>query len=245
MFKKKKNTIFFFLIIKSIINFKKKKILILGPIGNYSYNLIIKKINKKYFLIPIKNIKFLKNYYNKIIPFENNNGGIVRDTLNLLINKKIFIDNIIIINVKHNFFFYKKKKIFFLHKQSYKQIKKKIFIFKKIKIKFVNSNSNFNNGINIINSSSKKIFILDIKLINLKDNKINKTKFIINKNKKKKNIICFFTNFYFFLKNIINLYKNKKFYYEIYFKSLRKCLFKMKILKNKFKILIVGFYNII
>ncbi|MFI4847192.1 MAG: prephenate dehydratase domain-containing protein [Candidatus Carsonella ruddii] len=245
MFKKKKNTILFFLIIKSIINLKKKNILILGPTGNYSYNLIIKKINKKYFLILIKNINFLKKYNNKIIPFENNNGGIVRDTLNLLIKKKIFINNIIVLNIKHNFFLYKKKKKFFLHKQSYKQIKKKIFIFKKNKIKFVNSNSNFNNGVNICNNSSKKIFLLNIKLINLKDNKINKTKFIINKNKKKKNIICFFTNNYFFFKNILNLYKNKKNYYEIYFKSLRKCLFKMKILKNKLKILIVGFYNII
>ncbi|XRA05474.1 MAG: prephenate dehydratase domain-containing protein [Candidatus Carsonella ruddii] len=245
MFKKKKNIILFFSIIKSIINLKKKTILILGPTGNYSYNLIIKKINKKYFLILIKNIKYLKKYNNKIIPFENNNGGIVRDTINLLINKKIFINNIIILNVKHNFFFYKKKKKIFLHKQSYKQIKKKIFIFKKNKIKFVNSNSNFNNGVNICNNSSKKIFLLNIKLINLKDNKINKTKFIINKNKKKKNIICFFTNKYFFFKNIINLYKNKKNYYEIYFKSLRKCLFKMRILKNKLKILIVGFYNII
>ncbi|MGK2912700.1 MAG: prephenate dehydratase domain-containing protein [Candidatus Carsonella ruddii] len=245
MFKKKKYTIFFFLIIKSIINLKKKKILILGPSGNYSYNLIIKKINKKYFLIFIKNINFLKNYNNKIIPFENNNGGLVKDTLNLLIKKKIFINNIIIVNVKHNFFVYKKKKKIFLHKQSYKQIKKKIFNFKKIKIKFINSNSNFNNGINICNNSSKKIFLLNIKLINLKDNKINKTKFIINKNKKKKNIICFFTNIFFFFKNIINLYKNTKNYYEIYFKSLRKCLFKMKFLKNRLKILIVGFYNII
>ncbi|MGK2916029.1 MAG: prephenate dehydratase domain-containing protein [Candidatus Carsonella ruddii] len=244
MFKKKK-TIFFFYIIKSIINLKKKKILILGPTGNYSYNLIIKKISKKYFFITIKNIKFLNNYNNILIPFENNNGGIVRDTLNLLIKKKIFINNIITINIKHNFFLYKKKKKIFLHKQSYKQIKKKIYIFKKIKIKLVNSNSNFNNGINISNNSSKKIFLLNIKLINLKDNKINKTKFIINKNKKKKNIICFFTNIFFFFKNIINLYKNKKNYYEIYFKSLRKCLFKMKILKNKLKILIVGFYNII
>ncbi|MFI4870109.1 MAG: prephenate dehydratase domain-containing protein [Candidatus Carsonella ruddii] len=192
MFKKKKNTIFFFLIIKSIINFKKKQILILGPVGNYSYNLVIKKINKKYFLITIKSIKFLNDYNNKIIPYENNNGGIVKDTLNLLIKKKIFIDNIIIINIKHNFFLYKKKKIFFLHKQSYKQIKKKIYNFKKIKIKFVNSNSNFNNGINIVNHSSKKIFLLNIKFISLKDNKINKTKFIINKNKKKKKYNMFF-----------------------------------------------------
>ncbi|MGK2931027.1 MAG: prephenate dehydratase domain-containing protein [Candidatus Carsonella ruddii] len=245
MFKKKKYSIFFFLIIKSIINFKKKKILILGPSGNYSHNLLIKKINKKYFLLFIKKIIFLKNYTNKIIPLENNNGGLVRDTFNLLIKKDFFIHNIIIINVKHNFFLYKKKKFFYLHKQSYKQIKKKIFIFKKIKIKFINSNSNFNNGINICNNLSKKIFLLNIKLIKLKANKINKTKFIINKNNKKKNIICFFTNVFVFFENVINLYKNKKNYYEIYFKSLRKCLFKMKILKNKLKLLIVGFYNII
>ncbi|UNB92129.1 prephenate dehydratase domain-containing protein [Candidatus Carsonella ruddii] len=246
MFKKFLKTKYFFFLLNSINNFKKKFFLILGPIGNYSYNILIKKIKKKFNFFSLNSIKLLKFNRNKIIPYENNNGGVVRDTIELLLNKKIFINNIMIINIKHNFFIYNKKKKIYLHKQSYKQINKKISFFKNIKKKIINSNSNFNYGINICNNVSKKIFLINIKNINLKDNIINKTKFIINNNKKyKKKIISFFINKYFFFEKILTIYKKKIFYYEIFFKSLKYFLFKMKLLKNKITILLVGFYNII
>ncbi|AQU89478.1 prephenate dehydratase domain-containing protein [Candidatus Carsonella ruddii] len=248
MFKKKIKTKIIFYLIKSLKNFKKKKISILGPVGNYSYNILLKKINKKFILYPLINIKSLKNKNNKIIPYENNNGGIVRDCLELLFKKKIFINSIIIINIKHNFFLYKKKKIFFLHKQSYKQINKKIlFFFKKIKTVFINSNSNINKGINICNYNTKKVFPINVKNINLKDNFINKTKFIINKNSSfKKKILSFFINNYFFFQKKITIYKKKKlFYFEIFINSFKNLLFIMKNIKNKIKILFTGFYNIL
>ncbi|WP_433927745.1 prephenate dehydratase domain-containing protein [Candidatus Carsonella ruddii] len=248
MFKKKIKTKIIFFLLKSINNFKKKKISILGPIGNYSFNIYFKKINKKIKLLPLKNIKSLKNIKYKITPYENNNGGIVRDTLDLLIKKKCFINTIIIINIKHNIFLYKKKKIFFLHKQSYKQTKKNIFFyFNNIKINFINSNSNINKGLNICNNNTKKIFPINIKNINLKDNFINKTKFIINFNiNYKKKIISFFTNKFFFFKKIITIYKKKKiFYFEIFINSFKNFLFIIKIIKRKLKILFTGFYNIL
>ncbi|ATX33486.1 hypothetical protein CUN91_00780 [Candidatus Carsonella ruddii] len=248
MFKKKIKVKIIFYLIKSLNNIKKKKISILGPIGNYSYNILCKKISKKFNLFPLINIKSLKNKKNIIIPYENNNGGIVRDCLELLFKKKIFINKIVIINIKHNFFLYKKKKVFFLHKQSYKQIKKNLILFfKKLKIIFNNSNSNISNGINICNYNTKKIFPINIKNINLKDNFINKTKFIINKNSFcKKKILSFFVNNYFFFEKKITIYKKKKlFYFEIFINSYRKLLFSMKNIKNKIKILFTGFYNIL
>ncbi|BFI90875.1 prephenate dehydratase domain-containing protein [Candidatus Carsonella ruddii] len=248
MFKKIFKKKIIFNLFKSLNNFKKKNFLILGPIGNYSFNITVIKINKKNLLLPLKSINFLNLNYKKILPYENNNGGIVRDTINLLLKKKIFINSVLILNVKHNFFLYKKKKFFYLHKQSYKQIKKNIyFIFKKIKLKFTNSNSIINKGINICNFLSSKTFTINTKKIFLKDNLINKTKFIINiNNKKKKYILSFFLKKNIFLKKVLNLYKNKKiFYFEIFICSLRFFLFIMKYLKNITKIIIAGFYNII
>ncbi|AFP83910.1 prephenate dehydratase domain-containing protein [Candidatus Carsonella ruddii] len=247
MFNIKKKKKIIFTLFKKINNLKKKNFLILGPIGNYSFSLFFTKINKKYNFLSIKNINLL--YLNKknLLPYENNNGGIVRDTINLLLNKNIFINNVIIINIKHNIYLYKKYNFFYLHKQSYKQIKKSIFFFlNKIKINFINSNSIINKGYNIANFTSKKIFLLSIKKIILKDNLINKTKFIINNyiNKKKK-ILSFFLNNFFHLNKILNFYYNKKiFFYEIFIISLRYLLFIMKYLKYK-KIKIVGFYNIL
>ncbi|WMC19321.1 MAG: hypothetical protein NVS84_00315 [Candidatus Carsonella ruddii] len=248
MFKKKIKKKIIFNLFKSLNNFKKKNFLILGPIGNYSFSVTIIKLNKKYKLLPLKSINCLYLNYNKLLPYENNNGGIVRDTINLLLKKKIFINSVLILNVKHNFFIYKKKKIFCLHKQSYKQIKKNIFFFfKKIKLNFTNSNSIINKGINICNFLSNKTFSINIKKIFLKDNFFNKTKFIINKNnKKKKNILSFFIKKSIFFKKILKIYKNKKiFYYEIFIYSFNFFLFIMKYLKNKTKIIISGFYNII
>ncbi|WGS66726.1 hypothetical protein MEJ65_00315 [Candidatus Carsonella ruddii] len=248
MFKKKIKKKIIFNLFKSLNNFKKKNFLILGPIGNYSFNIIITKLNKKYNLLPLKSINYLYLNYNKLLPYENNNGGIVRDTINLLFKKKIFINSILILNIKHNFFIYKKKKIFCLHKQSYKQIKKNIFFFfNKTKLIFTNSNSIINKGINICNFLSNKTFSINIKKITLKDNLINKTKFIINKNNnKKKNILSFFLKGKVFLKKILKIYKNKNiFYYEIFIYSFRFFLFIMKYFKKKTKIIISGFYNII
>ncbi|WMC19919.1 MAG: hypothetical protein NVS86_00310 [Candidatus Carsonella ruddii] len=247
MFKKKFKNKIIFNLFQSINNLKKKNFLTLGPIGNYSFKIIITKLNKKYNLLPLKSINCLNFNNNKILPYENNNGGIVRDTINLLFKKKVFINSILILNIKHNFFVYKKKKFFYLHKQSYKQIKKNIFFFfKKIKLKFINSNSIINKGINICNSLSNKIFPVNIKKIFLKDNLFNKTKFIINKKiKKKKNILSFFINKNIFFEKILKIYKKKNiFYYEIFVYSFKFFLFIMKYLKNT-KIIITGFYNII
>ncbi|MGP4128122.1 MAG: prephenate dehydratase domain-containing protein [Candidatus Carsonella ruddii] len=248
MFKKKIKKKIIFNLFKSLSNFKKKFFLILGPIGNYSFNVIINKFNKKYKLLPLKSINNLFLNSNKLLPYENNNGGIVRDTINLLLKKKIFINSVLILNIKHNFFIYKKKKMFCLHKQSYKQIKKNIFFFfNKTKLIFTNSNSIINKGINICNFLSNKTFPINIKKILLKDNLINKTKFIINKNiKKKKNILSFFIKKNIFLKKILKIYRNKNvFYYEIFIYSLKFFLFIMKYLKKQTKIIISGFYNII
>ncbi|XZR52646.1 MAG: prephenate dehydratase domain-containing protein [Candidatus Carsonella ruddii] len=248
MFKKKIKKKIIFNLFKSLNNLKKKKFLILGPIGNYSFNILITKINKKINLLPLKSINYLNLNNNKLLPYENNNGGIVRDTINLLFKKKIFINSILILNIKHNFFIYKKKKFFCLHKQSYKQIKKNIFFFfGKIKLNFTNSNSIINEGINICNFSSNKTFSINIKKISLKDNLFNKTKFIINKKtKKKKNILSFFIKKKIMLKKILKIYKNKNiFYYEVFIFSFKFFLFIMKYLKNITKIIISGFYNII
>ncbi|XZR53057.1 MAG: prephenate dehydratase domain-containing protein [Candidatus Carsonella ruddii] len=248
MFKKKIKKKILFNLFKSLNNFKKKNFLILGPIGNYSFNIIINKFNKKIKLLPLKSINFLYINNIKLLPYENNNGGIVRDTINLLFNKKVFINSILILNIKHNFFIYKKKKIFCLHKQSYKQIKKNIFFFfKKIKLNFTNSNSIINKGINICNFLSNKTFTINIKKISLKDNLVNKTKFIVNKNnQKKKNILSFFLKKFFFFEKNLKIYKNKNiFYYELFIQSFKSFLFIMKYLKNISKIIISGFYNII
>ncbi|WMC20516.1 MAG: prephenate dehydratase domain-containing protein [Candidatus Carsonella ruddii] len=247
MFKKKIKNKIIFNLFRSINNFKKKNFLILGPIGNYSFKIIITKLNKKYNLLPLKSISYLNFNNKKILPYENNNGGIVRDTINLLFKKKIFISSVLILNIKHNFFIYKKKKFFYLHKQSYKQIKKNVFFFfKNIKLKYTNSNSIINKGVNICNFLSKKVFPINIKKTFLKDNLLNKTKFIINKKiKKKKNILSFFIDKNILFKKILKIYKNKNiFYYEIFIYSFKFFLFIMKYLKNT-KIIITGFYNII
>lgn len=248
MFKKifKNKKIFFFF--KLLNNLKKKIFLTLGPIGNYSFLSILKNINKNIKLSNIINIKLLNLNLKKIIPYENNNGGIVKDCLNLLFYKKCFINSIIILNIKHNFYIYKKKKIFFLHNQSFKQINKTINIFlKKIKIKFTNSNSNINYGYNICNILTKKIFPINIKKIKLKNNLINKTKFILNvKNNNKKKFLSFFFLKKIFFEKFFLIYKKKNIYYsEIFLSSFKNFLFDMKKIKKKTKILIVGYYNII
>ncbi|BCG49276.1 prephenate dehydratase domain-containing protein [Candidatus Carsonella ruddii] len=244
-----KNKILFNLL--KIICYKKKKyVFSLGPIGNYCYSICINKINKKYNFLFLKKIKDLKKS-KKILPYENNNGGIVRDTLNLLLKKKSFIKTILILNIEHNFFCFKNKKNFFLHNQSYKQIKKTlIFLSKKIKTKTVNSNSEINNGLNICNFLTTKTIPINIKNLKLKDNIYNKTKFIIDSYTNIKNkIISFFSKkikYYLNLSSIITIYKNKKIYYfEIFLKSLKILLFLMKQFKKKNKILISGFYNIL
>ncbi|AFP84094.1 putative prephenate dehydratase [Candidatus Carsonella ruddii HT isolate Thao2000] len=246
MFNKKKKIILN--LFKKISNFKKKNFLILGPIGNYSFSVFFLKINKKYNFLPIKNINLLKFKFNNLIPFENNNGGIVKDTLNLLLNNFFFINNMLIINIKHNLYLYKKYNYFYLHIQSYKQIKKSIFFFlNKIKKKFINSNSIINKGINISNFTSKKTFIIYIKKVVLKDNFINKTKFILNNNNKiKKIILSFFSKKYFYINKMINFFYSKKnYFYEIFVFSIKYLLFIMKYLKTNNKIKIVGFYNIL
>ncbi|WP_432782455.1 prephenate dehydratase domain-containing protein [Candidatus Carsonella ruddii] len=239
-----------FNLLKTICYKKKKNVFSLGPIGNYCYSICITKINKKYNFFFLKKIKDLK-ISKKILPYENNNGGIVRDTLNLLLKKKIFIKKILILNIEHNFFCLKKKKIFYLHNQSYKQIKKKlIFLLKKIKTKIINSNSEINNGLNICNFLTKKTVPINIKNLQLKDNIYNKTKFIVNSYTNKKNkIISFFSKklkYDLDLSSVLTIYKNKQIYYfEIFLKSLKILLFLMKQLKKKNKILISGFYNIL
>ncbi|BAF35079.1 hypothetical protein CRP_048 [Candidatus Carsonella ruddii PV] len=246
----KKKILFFYF---KIISFKKKKIKTLGPYGNYCYNILLKKINKKYYFYPIISIKKILNIKKYFFPIENNNGGLVNDSINLLFNNNFFFNCILIININHKIFLYKNKKKIFLHNQSLKQINYNLmFKFFKLKILKTFSNTIINSGINICNSLTKTILLISIKNVFLKNNFINKTKFILFNNFiNKKVLISFFINKNFFflfkiIKNITNIYiKNKIFYIEIFFFSLRILLFIMKLFKNKIKIKFKSFHSIL
>ncbi|AFP83530.1 prephenate dehydratase domain-containing protein [Candidatus Carsonella ruddii] len=247
--KKKINTKNIFYIFK-LIYLKKKKKYILGPYGNYSYSLIVKKINQKYNFFSLKKIKYLFFFNKNIIPIENNNGGIVTETISEMKKLKYLFNIVFILNINHKFILLKKKKKIFFHNQTYKQsinnIKLKFNYFKK---KIIDSNSIIKKGVNIINNITKKIFFLNINKITLKDNFINKTKFILKyKNLKIKKYISIFLktiNLKKIKKFIINLYKNNKYYYiEFFFFSLRNIYFNMKLIKKKNKkIIFSGYFN--
>ncbi|AFP84275.1 prephenate dehydratase domain-containing protein [Candidatus Carsonella ruddii] len=246
----KQKTLFYYF---KIISIKKKKINILGPYGNYSYSVFTKKINKNYYFYPIISIKKILNIKKYIFPIENNNGGLVNDSINLLFNNNFFYNFVLIININHKIFFLNNKKKIFLHNQSLKQTNYNLYLkFIKLKILKTFSNTIINSGINICNFSTKNVLTLSIKSIFLKNNIINKTKFIIiNNSFNKKILISFFININFFfifkiIKNIVNIYvKKKTFYIEIFFLSFRTVIFIMKLFKKKINIKFKSFHSIL
>ncbi|WP_343188964.1 prephenate dehydratase domain-containing protein [Buchnera aphidicola (Chaitoregma tattakana)] len=186
-----------------------KKISLLGPKGTYSYYVTKKYCDKNNILHKILSYKTFedaaKSVENNIsdisiLPLENSNTGKIKDVYNILLNTKLFITEVIYLQINHcllsnneNIEVKQIKKIY-THIQPFLQCEKFIKKFCTSNIKFTKSTSS---AIRIILkkrekhvaaiASSKNVKLFNLKILkkNIQNNKKNFTKFIMLK----KNII--------------------------------------------------------
>ncbi|WP_343190182.1 prephenate dehydratase domain-containing protein [Buchnera aphidicola (Mollitrichosiphum nigrofasciatum)] len=185
---------------------KKPKIFFLGPIGSYSYIATKKYFKKnilKFKLISCKNFNdtIKKNKYElcsyTILPIENSNTGYIKEVIDIIKNKNLFINNEINISIQHCLLAKKNTKIkdiknIYSHVQPIKQTSKFITKFLHWKIHYTSSsteamkkiyNIKKNNSAAIGNKKSGKIYKLSILNENISNHKNNITRFIILSNK--------------------------------------------------------------